>query len=124
MYQGFVECGFSTSGPVLPAYNGNSWPRLSDHIIEFDVRQFEKRYGIIWIMVKRRDTKEQEIFFRTPLWESKIFFSTSEYAAVPRRASDLLEPLLKQIRQDWVRTFQEAESRQAKMVSSDKHSSR
>lgn len=45
--------------------------------------------------------------------ESRIFFSTSEYAQVPPCATDLFAPLAQQLLQEWDCTFQAAESRLA-----------
>ncbi|KAL2176976.1 uncharacterized protein P884DRAFT_270336 [Thermothelomyces heterothallicus CBS 202.75] len=107
----FVECGFSTRGLMLPACEDPRWPRLSD-TSEFNIRKLEETYGIVWIMTKRQDKRAAE---STSGWESKTFFSTSEYAQIPVRATELLEPLVQQLRQGWVRTFRAAESRLTKM---------
>ncbi|KAK4232873.1 hypothetical protein C8A03DRAFT_19934, partial [Achaetomium macrosporum] len=104
----FVECGFSARAVILPADEDSLWPRLSD-TLEFDIRKFEKTYGILWIMTKCQDKKAAESAL-----ESKIFFSTSEYAQIPLRATELFDPLAQQLRQEWVRTFQAAESRLTK----------
>lgn len=83
------------------------WPRLSD-TSELDIRGFERTYGILWIMTKREDTTASESAL-----ESRIFFSTSEYAYVPPYATDLFAPLAQQLLQEWDHTFQAAESRLA-----------
>lgn len=58
-------------------------------------------------------TKRQNITPSESPLESKIFFSTSEYAQVPPHATDLFAPLVQQLLQEWDRTFQAAESRLA-----------
>jgi hypothetical protein len=58
-------------------------------------------------------TKRQDITTSESALESKIYFSTSEYAQVPSRAADLFAPLVQQLLQEWDRTFQAAESRLA-----------
>jgi hypothetical protein len=58
-------------------------------------------------------TKRQDMTASESALESKIFFSTSEYAQVPPRATDLFAPLVQQLLQEWDRTFQAAESRLA-----------
>ncbi|KAJ5185875.1 ankyrin-2 [Penicillium cf. griseofulvum] len=58
-------------------------------------------------------TKRQDITASESALESKIYFSTSEYAQVSPRAADLFTPLVQQLLQEWDRTFQAAESRLA-----------
>lgn len=48
--------------------------------------------------------------------ESRVFFSTSEYAQVPPCATDIFGPLVKQLLQEWDCTFEAAESRLARKV--------
>ncbi|CRL24611.1 DNA methylase, N-6 adenine-specific, conserved site [Penicillium camemberti] len=103
----FVECRFTTRAIALPIPINYNWPRLSD-TSELDIQGFEKTYGILWIMTKRQNITPSE----SPL-ESKIFFSTSEYAQVPPHATDLFAPLVQQLLQEWDRTFQVAEIRLA-----------
>lgn len=107
IYKGFVECCFITRAITLPISPNYSWPRLSD-TSELDIRDFEKTYGILWIMTKCEDTMASDSAL-----ESRIFFSTSEYAQVPPCAANLFAPLAQQLLQVWDRTFQVAESRLA-----------
>lgn len=58
-------------------------------------------------------TKRQDMAASESALESNIFFSTSEYAQVPPRATDLFAPLVQQLLQEWDSTFQAAESRLA-----------
>ncbi|KAK4232843.1 hypothetical protein C8A03DRAFT_19953 [Achaetomium macrosporum] len=99
VYQGFVECGFTTRAVILPACEDSIWSR-------FLISESSRKHGILWIMIKGRDKKAAESAL-----ESKIFFSTSEYAQIPLRATELFNPLAQQLRQEWARTFQAAESR-------------
>ncbi|CAI7650494.1 unnamed protein product [Penicillium discolor] len=103
----FVECRFTTRAIALPIPSNYNWPRLSD-TSDLDIRGLEKTYGILWMMTKRQDITASESAL-----ESKIYFSTSEYAQVPSRAADLFAPLVQQLLQEWDRTFQAAESRLA-----------
>ncbi|OQD82597.1 hypothetical protein PENANT_c020G06751 [Penicillium antarcticum] len=84
----FVECRFTTRAIALPISPNYNWPRFSD-TSELDIRGFEKTFGILWIMTKREDMTASESAL-----ESKICFSTSEYAQVPPRATDLVAPLV------------------------------
>ncbi|KAK4243222.1 hypothetical protein C7999DRAFT_18406 [Corynascus novoguineensis] len=54
--------------------------------------------------------KCQDRTIEKPL-KSRIFFTTSDYAQIPLRATELFTPLAQQLRQDWASTFQAAESR-------------
>jgi hypothetical protein len=103
----FVECSFATRAIALPTSENSSWPGLSD-TSELNIRGFEKTYGILWIMTKPQDRNASESAL-----ESRIYFSTSEYAQVPPCAKDLFVPLAEQLLQVWDQTFQAAESRLA-----------
>lgn len=108
--KGFVECRFATRAITLPISPSDNWPTFSD-TSKLNIEGFEKTYGILWIMTKRQDTTTSESTL-----ESRIFFSTSEYAQVPPDAIDLFAPLVQQLRQEWDLTFQAAELRLAMKV--------
>jgi hypothetical protein len=107
---GFVECCFTTNAITLPTSENSHWPRLSD-TFELDVRGFQKTYAILWIMIKRQDFSAAGSAL-----ESRIFFSTSEYAQVPPSATALFAPLAQQLHEEWDHTLQVAESRLATKV--------
>ncbi|KAJ5768516.1 ankyrin-2 [Penicillium manginii] len=76
------------------------------HASQLDIERLEKTFGIAWILVKLHDATASD-----SVLESKIFFSTSEYAQVPRRATDLFLPLVQQLLQEWNLTLHAAENR-------------
>ena len=59
--------------------------------------EFESRQGIMWIMMKS-EVPEDYSHSRNPLLQSQIFFSTSEYAGIPKMATDLFVPLVEKLR--------------------------
>jgi hypothetical protein len=71
-----------------------------------NIERLEKTFGIAWILVKLHDATASD-----SVLESKVFFSTSEYAQVPRRATDLFLPLVQQLLQEWNLTLHAAENR-------------
>ncbi|GKZ69125.1 ankyrin-2 [Aspergillus niger] len=71
-------------------------PRRLDTVF----KPLERLHGIEWIMVR-----PQSGGFCQSL-ESRIFFSTLEYARVPTRAADLFIPLIKQLHEEWNDNFQ------------------
>lgn len=48
--------------------------------------------------------------------ETKTFFSTLEYAAVPNAATDLFVPLVQQLQGEWNRVYKAADRRLDSMV--------
>lgn len=80
----------------------------------FEVNLDKKTYGILWIMASRQGKNNIE---DTSTWEQTICFSTTEYAGMPLRITELFESLLQQLQQAWAENFQASESRLTLMVS-------
>lgn len=75
------------------------WP--DDDQLDIDsLKEFEGREGVSWIMMKS-ETDEVNSHSRDPVLQSRIFFSTSEYAEIPQMATDLLLPLVLKVRSIW-----------------------
>ena len=53
---------------------------------------------------------------RNSVLQSRIFFSTSEYAEIPKVATDLLLPLLQKVQSIWDHNFNEFQKRVSYMV--------
>ena len=77
--------------------------------------EFGSRQGIMWIMMKPQ-ASEDFSHPRKPVLQSRIFFSTSEYAEIPKMATDLLLPLVNKIRSIWEQNFQRFQKRFGLMV--------
>lgn len=75
----------------------------------------ESRQGIMWIMMKPQAPEEYS-HPRKHVLQSRIFFSTSEYAEIPERATDLLPPLVKKVQSIWEQNFQRFQKRFGFMV--------
>lgn len=76
------------------------WP--NDVQLEADaLQEFQSRQGILWIMMK---SGAYEVYDSRNL-ESRIFFSTSEYAEIPKTATDLLCPLVLKVQSIWGQNF-------------------
>lgn len=68
----------------------------------------KKLHAIVWIMVKSD-------FSKTKL-ESKTFFSTLEFAAVPNTPTDLFVPLVQQLLGEWNLVYNAADQHLSSMV--------
>ena len=79
------------------------------------IKEFESRHGILWIMIKSK-ADQVDSHSKNPVLRSRIFFSTSEYAEVPERATDLLVPLVKKFRSIWIQNFSRFHERLGLMV--------
>lgn len=64
----------------------------------------------------RSDPHQGDSNLRTPLLQSRIYFSTSEYAQVPELATDLLVPLIRKVQRMWDHNFREFRKRLSHMV--------
>ena len=64
----------------------------------------------------RSDPHQGDSNLRTPLLQSRIYFSTSEYAQVPELATDLLVPLIRKVQRMWDHDFSEFRKRLSHMV--------
>lgn len=79
------------------------WP--NDVQLEADaLQEFQSRQGILWIMMKS-EAHNVYAHSRNPVLESRIFFSTSEYAEIPKMATDLFCPLVLKVRSIWGQNF-------------------
>ncbi|KAF6223158.1 hypothetical protein HO173_013258 [Letharia columbiana] len=95
----FLECALSFDCYALPE-NMDLWP--NDVQLEADaLQEFQSRQGILWIMMK---SGAYEVYDSRNL-ESRIFFSTSEYAEIPKTATDLLCPLVLKVQSIWGQNF-------------------
>ncbi|KAL8724628.1 MAG: hypothetical protein Q9181_006743 [Wetmoreana brouardii] len=64
------------------------------------LRQFERRQGILWLMKRSRPGDDDDL--STDLrFQSQVFFSYTEYAAIPRYAIDLLPSMIDKIESIW-----------------------
>jgi hypothetical protein len=91
--------------------DANNWPQLSA-ASDFNIRRFEKTFGILWAMVKSHDAVAPDSTLK-----SATFFSTSEYAQIPLCVTKLFAPLVQQVFQAWTDTFHATEKRLAMKVS-------
>ena len=64
----------------------------------------------------KSETKEDDSYSWTPFLQSRIFFSTSEYAKIPYRATDLLLPLVLKVQSNWDLNFRQFQRRLGIMV--------
>ena len=77
--------------------------------------KYKSRQGIMWIMMKPQ-APEDYSHSRIPVLQSRIFFSTSEYAQIPKMAIDLLSPLVEKLQSIWEQNFQILQKRFGLMV--------
>jgi hypothetical protein len=80
------------------------WPDVSRSSEAF-LHDFEKRQGILWIMVKPT-AEEAKLNPKLSILRSKFFFSTSEYAGAPDSATDLFLPLVQKVCCIWRGNFE------------------
>lgn len=78
------------------------WPN-NIQLREDSLKELESRQGILWIMMKPEAPSY--------VLESRIFFSTSEYAEIPKIATDLLHPLITKVRNIWDQNFSRFQQR-------------
>ena len=74
------------------------------------LKTFREFQGFSWIMVK---PKHQEVVSgnERSLLHSCAFFHTTEYAALPESALDLLSPLVKKIQNIWAHNLSKLRER-------------
>ena len=87
------------------------WPTAAE-IESASLQRFEKRKGIIWYMYKSETDESSSVL------QSRVYFSTSEYAMLPDYAVDLFAPLIDQIQQIWRESYRACDERLSIMVSS------
>ena len=112
-YVGFLECALLLTCHVLPE-DMEHWPNRTQ-LTEDTLGKHESRQGVLWIM-RRSDPHQGDPDLRTPPLQSRIYFSTSEYAQVPKLASDLLVPLAQKVQRMWDHNFREFQKRLSHMV--------
>lgn len=71
--------------------------------------------GILWIMKKPMPDDVDSLSAKSTL-QSQVFFSSSEYAVIPRFAIDLLPPMMDKIEGIWKKNFSVFSNRLASMV--------
>ncbi|KAL4766697.1 ankyrin repeat-containing domain protein [Aspergillus nidulans var. acristatus] len=102
--RGFLECNV-----VLPAYLPHESPiRLLPNNIT------SSKHIITWIMVKMDKDKADPLAEQQSLGP-KIFFSTLEYAEIPRSAAELFDYCLRQLEQEWYSICHAAEEHLTQM---------
>ncbi|KAF4854825.1 Ankyrin-2 [Colletotrichum siamense] len=74
------------------------------------IRDTSKVHGLLWIMTKSDTNTTSQ-----PFLEPRAFFTTSEYAQEPPRASALLVPLMEELQSEWKKTFESAQGHLSKM---------
>ena len=82
------------------------WPN-NIQLREHSLKELESRQGILWIMKSETPSR---------VLESRVFFSTFEYAQIPEVATDLLHPLLIKARNIWDQNFSKFQQRLGLMV--------
>ncbi|MCJ1468852.1 Ankyrin-2 [Pseudocyphellaria aurata] len=92
----FLECRLAL--PVL-SLTLTDWGELPNSL-KSSLNFLKKLHAIVWIMVKPKPPKNKPEIRRSTL-ESKTFFSTLEYAAVPKTPADLFVPLVQQLEEEW-----------------------
>ena len=75
----------------------------------------ESRQGIMWIMMKPQDPEDYSHPWK-PVLQSRIFFSTSEYAEIPQMATDLFRPLVEKVQSIWEQNLYRFQRRLGLMV--------
>ena len=94
---GLLHCGLFLPCYILPK-DEKSWPTIQQ-IEESSLKDYVSREGVSWIMTKP-DSKNAKAEAKG-LLRSRIYFSTSEYGAIPHLATDLLPPFIEKIRAIW-----------------------
>lgn len=98
---GFLECRLT-----LPKFY------ITDHEeanrLTKPLEKLQKAHALVWIMIKPEQSEDGLKSSRTTL-ESKNFFSTLEYGAVPKTATDLFLPLIQQLQEEWNAVYGAAE---------------
>ena len=111
--QGFLECTLLLTCHLLPE-NLAQWPNRTQ-LVGNTLGKHESRQGLVWIMM-RPDLQEGDSDMRAPVLQSRVFFSTSEYAQVPKLATDLLIPLIQKVQTMWDHNFRVFQERLSHMV--------
>ena len=83
-----MACRLTFPYYILPEEE-KQWPSVSQ-VEEGLLGQFKYTHGVMWIMMKF--DPHEAAYSASRLLQSRIFFSTSEYAAIPEFAVDLLCP--------------------------------
>lgn len=72
-------------------------------------------HAIVWIMVKPELSRTAPEAGRSIL-ETKTFFSTLEFAAVPNAVTDLFSPMVQQLQEEWHDAYKAADQHLISMV--------
>ncbi|KAM0800737.1 ankyrin repeat-containing domain protein [Usnea florida] len=104
----YLECALCFTCYALPE-NMEDWPN-DVQLTGNPFGESESRQGIMWIMMKTQASEDYS-HPRKPVLQSRIFFSTSEYAEVPKMATDLLPPLVKKVQTIWEQNFHRFQKR-------------
>ncbi|MCJ1427599.1 Ankyrin-2 [Sticta canariensis] len=98
----FLECRVA-----LPVFL-TDWGELPETLKKSSFKYLKNLHAVVWIMVKPKVSKT-EPKARGPLLESKTFFSTLEFAAVPDTPTDLFVPLVQQLWGEWNDVYNDAD---------------
>lgn len=97
---------------MLLPWDECSWPSEENAPYRDLSLTLKKEHNISWIL-----TKPEEGLQRGHFWQSKIFFSTLDYAKVPLSTSELMRQLLKTLLIEWEKVFNTAEWQLEQLVS-------
>ncbi|KAF4819150.1 Ankyrin-3 [Colletotrichum siamense] len=103
----FVECRFATISIAL-TFSDTATGHLSNSTPA--IESTSKTHGFCLIMTKSETATASQLSL-----EPRVFFTTSEYAQEPPRASVLLVPLMDELQGEWEKTFETAQDHLSKM---------
>ena len=102
-FGGFLECRIILPGCTL----------TKSRVQGAALKARKTQHGVVWVMAKPANSNAA---METVL-ESRAFFSTLEYSAIPRWPTDLFLPLVRQLRVEWAHSCEVAERQLSEMVS-------
>ena len=105
----FLECRLA-----IPIFSSTTQQKIPKSLFE-PLEALKRKNSIVWIMVQPDPLMNEPVGKRSVL-RVKTFFSTLEYAAVPKVASDLFIPLTKQLQEEWDGLYKAAEQHLNEMV--------
>ena len=79
------------------------------------LKALKRNHYICWIMVQSESLMNEPVDKRSVL-SAQTFFSTLEYAVIPKAATDLFVPLTKQLQDEWNVLYKAAEKHLNDMV--------
>lgn len=101
----------------MPVFSLTDWRELPESLKD-SFECLKNLHAIIWIMVKPEPSKTEPETRRSIL-ETKTFFSTLEFAAVPNTPTDLFVPLVRQLQDEWIYVCEAADQHLSSMVQMD-----